>query len=199
MPRGRPRKVPVENESASSNPSPPDESFNPALADALNKIAGVIAEQPKRTGDAVHQATKRKENIHSPLISTLNPQGDKDYPRPELKYRKAYIPWEAEPEDFNFEERELLNLVEPGEYWVTRNDNSRVMIRVTVEFHEQSDKPEKIWFTSGDAYGRSVRSLMPPFTTMLREMIGDGAGGVMTMRQREEAVKAGELPISVGS
>ena len=128
----------------------------------------------------------------------MNPQGDKDFKRPVPIYGKIRIPYEAEPEDFTYEELELVNLVEPGEYRVTMNDRSKVLLTVVIHRNEHTQAPEILEFVSPMGYAADRRHGMPPFADMLREMLGDKARQVATMEERRRWVEQKKVPVSVG-
>lgn len=144
----------------------------------------------------------RQDNVTSPQISTYNPQGDKDYPRPPLRYRKAFIPHQAEADNLSWEEIELLNLLKSGEYRVTMNDDSQMPLTVIVEL-SMSGQPDRLLFRSPMYTAENFRRV-PRLRDLLREVCEQDpelkakAASVLTMAERERRVKAGELPVSLG-
>lgn len=189
--RGRPRKTPL--------PSPPPSAFNDAVADKLADALAALAKENSAEARAKEMAKAIDPmNKAHPQISVLNPQGDKDYPRPKLRFRKAFVPWESREDDFTYEECELLNLMEPGEYRIERNDGTTVTIDVKVVKNDITGKEEEIWFLSPFAYSAENRLLMPGFSKQMRQMLGEKAKGILTMAERNQGVAEGRLPVSIG-
>lgn len=166
-----------------------------AMAEALRSIAAHM--NPANNATAMKRAL-RPENTRHPGISALNPRGDKDYPRPKLKYKRVNVPYRSEPEDFDRERIELLNLLEQGQYMVDRNDGTQVQISVKIVRNDLTQEPEELWFISPFAYSSENRLLMPSMTSMMRAMIGEKADSVMTMAEERKLVASGELSVSVG-
>jgi hypothetical protein len=167
-----------------------------ALTDVLTLLKESL--DPVTKAKEMAKAVK-PQNESPPRISSLNPQGDKDYPRPALPFRKIYVPYEAEPEDFTWEELELMALLETGSYIVKRNDNSKVPITVEVTTNALTKKPEALWIVSELGFSTENRALMPPMANYLRQILGDKAKAILTMEDRREMVSEGALPVSVGA
>lgn len=177
-----------------------DTLTTPENTPAIDRLISTLAETLSPEAQArAQKAVFRPRNERPPLISVRNPQGDKDYPRPKLRFTEVYIPYRAEPEDFSWEEIELLNLLEAKEYWITRNDGTRLPLKVHVTVNELTGKDEKLMFVHSYGYSQEQRGLMPPLTTMLREMLGEKAKEVFSMAERQQLVDSGDLPISVGA
>lgn len=174
------------------------ESRGPSAEQVLDRLAQVL--------DPANQAQAQKKafqpnNQSPPKISSLNPQGDKDYPRPACKFRYLFVPYKAEYSDFTYEEMELVNLLEHGTYQVTRNDGSTIELDVRVTENKMTGKPEDLYLSHPFAFNGENRHTMPPFRAMLREIAEQtdkDTSSILTMQQRTLKVRKGELPISVG-
>lgn len=75
-------------------------------------------------------ATGAYENNFPPAISALNPLGDRDHPRPDLKCDIIWVGYKMPKEALSRTEIELLNALEPGEYRVTKADGKRIPFTV---------------------------------------------------------------------
>lgn len=174
------------------------------LVDALGKIAAGQQNAAAAAAQALETAARQQQpdNKHSHLICDLNPQGDRQYARPPLKC-KMFIPWEAEPESLTFEEIELLNLLEEGEFIIKRNDGVKVNVTVRMT-HNLNGKPDRLLLNSETAFNEENHWMMPPLTSTLRQILATrphtkkAALEVLTMEERYDMVASGELPVSVG-
>lgn len=110
-----------------------------SIADRLTAM--LEAQASKQVEDTMDKAEARKSGRHTgptgvlennfpPDISFLNPLGERDNPRPDLKCRIIWAGYEETKEALTREEIELLNRVEPGNYWVTKSDGSKVELKV---------------------------------------------------------------------
>lgn len=149
----------------------------------------------------IAQATRkasRPSNEAPPKISVLNPRGDKDFPKPPLKCMML-LPWEAEWESLDREEIELLNLLEPGDYVVVRNDRTKIKMMVRCEFKLDSDVPSKLIMNHDTAFNNDYHRMMPPLIDMLRGMLKQNpktrakAEMVLTMDEELALIEAGKL------
>lgn len=204
-------------ESAGDTPAPPPaspahidppaatlENIMKMMVAALGQIAAGQANSAHVAAQALDQAAKQQQpdNKFSHNISDFNPQGDSMYPRPKLKC-EMFIPWEAEPESLNFEELELLNLLEDGEFVIKRNDNMKVQVTVKIQMN-LNGKPNRLLMNSETAYNDDNHWMMPPLVSILRQVLAtrpgtkEAAARVLTMDERVEMVLSGALPVSVG-
>lgn len=159
--------------------------------------------------------TKKRSNVSPPLISAFNPQGEKDYPMPRLKC-EFWMPWIEHPNYHGntWEEVELLNLIEPGEYMVTLTDGTMAVCNVLGIRHQSTGKLTKMEFVGqiddrghyGGFYTKERKQHVPGKVAMLREMLeqkGIDHSHVLTMREREKRTKLPAtdpkyLPVSLG-
>lgn len=199
---GLPTPAPVADNTAANLLSNTD--LVAALVDALRNIATGQQDARVAAQQALEMSAKMQQpdNRTAPGRSVYNPQGDAQYPRPRLKC-KMFIPWPADPESLTFEEIELLNLLEPGEYFVRRNDGTRITVTIRAS-HNLNGSMDRLLLNAETAFNNDNHWLMPPLATLLREVLKqvpaarDKAGNVLTMDDREYLVSRGELPISVG-
>lgn len=178
----------------------------PTMAQVLAFMAKIQADAQVVQREQLKQ-TKEKSNKASPKISVFNPQGEKDYPMPRLKC-DVFVPWRNTPEmhGFDWEEVELFNLLEPGEYPVELNDGAVITVNVVGVRNSLNGKIEKMsLFGMRDEEGRysglftnENKQQFPSLKMMLRQMIGESASSVLSMQKRRALVADGKLPISVG-
>lgn len=174
------------------------------LVDALRGVASGQANAQQVAAAALESAARQQQpdNKFAPLISVFNPQGDLQYPKPDLKC-KMYLPWEAEKESLTWEEIELLNLLQAGEYTVKRNDGTKIMITVKI-VRNLNGRPERLLMNSETGFNDDNHWLMPPLTTTLRNILDQNpetkqlAREILTMDERYDLVLEGKLPVSVG-
>lgn len=189
--------------------SMPDLTSNAGVLQALVSALQSIASGQQDARSAAQQALEmsarmqQPDNRTAPGISVFNPQGDTQFPRPKLKCR-MFLPWQAEEASLTFEEIELLNLLESGEFTLRRNDDSKITVTVRTIVNESTGKPDRLLVNSETAYNNDNHWMMPPLAKMLREVLRQrpstrsAADQVLTMDERVEAVERGELPVSVG-
>jgi len=175
-----------------------------ALTKALESVASGQQDSREAAQHALEMARKQQQpdNITAPQISVYNPQGEKDYPRPKLKCR-MFIPWEAREETLSWEEIELLNLLQEGEYKVRRNDGTYIKVTIRVATN-MAGRVDKLLLNHETAYNNDNHWLMPPMVDMLRSLAPqmgqkDVAAKILTMDERIALVEAGSLPVSVGA
>jgi hypothetical protein len=119
------------------------------------------------------------------------------------------MPFQQKPglHGMDWEEVELMNLIEPGIYPVELNDGSVLKINVIGRKNHITGEVESMTFSGPidpdtnhptPLFNNTNKMLFPSLRLMLRQMLGDKADGVMTQATRTRKVKAGELPVSVG-
>jgi hypothetical protein len=174
------------------------------LVDALQRVASGQQNAQLAATQALEQAARlqQPDNKFAPGINDLNPQGDLQYPKPKLRCQML-IPWEAEYDSSSFEELELLNLLEEGEFIIKRNDGVKVRVDVKMQYN-LNGKPSRIVLNSETAFNEENHWMMPPLTSTLRQILNTrphtkaAAAKVLTMDERVAMVERGELPVSVG-
>lgn len=179
-----------------------------AIAQALARLAD-IAESGKKVQEAQVKQLAPKSNTIAPKVSVFNPQGEKDYPMPELKC-EFYMPWQQKPgmHGCDWEEVELLNLLEPGEFRVELLDGSTAPLTIVGMRNSESGSLERMLFFGvkdqdsgnyGAFYTKERRSVIPPMRSLLRQILGEKADGVMTIKERAKQVREGKLSVSIGA
>ena len=161
------------------------------LADAINGLRTGQMQAAQLQADMQRRVT-RPENAFPPQISKFNPRGDKDFPRPQLKCPME-IPWPVEQEAHTREEIELLNLIEAGEWMVTRSDRSKVKMVVTIARKLDSDVPSKLTILHDTAFNNDNHKLMP--YDWIRQLVmanpkTKAAGAAVITMEEEEALIA---------
>lgn len=187
-----------------SIPEPTMANIMLMLVKALETVAAGSANSQQMAAAALDQAARQQQpdNKFAPAISDFNPQGDLTYPRPPLKCQ-MFIPWEAEQESLTYEEIELLNLLESGEYGIRRNDGLRVNIKVRLKTN-LNGKPDTLLMNSESAYNEENSWMMPGLVSVLRQILAQrpdtkfAASKVLTMEERIDMVRNGSLLVSVG-
>lgn len=170
----------------------------------LAELQKTIADQNNATLKQIH----RPRNEFPPLMSVFNPRGDKDYPRPLLKcemFTPWFRPWD--PGSLTREEVELLNLLDEGEYTMTRNDGTKVVLPVIVKYKLGTKEPERITITHESAFKNEEQARNKSLADTLRSMLGRKAKDVITMEEEEAYIRLGQLndgtqseqPVSVGA
>lgn len=176
------------------------QSIDPQLAQLLQGMMATmqVLVQQQIAGNTANADALRKSqdpsNMFAPDFSVFNPRGEKAHPRPKLKCR-MFIPWEAEWESLTREEIELLNLLEPGEFFLKRNDESRVIMTVKADINPNSGKYDRLLMNSETALNNDYHWLMPPLRIWLREILKQrpatkaAARKIMTMEHEFLLVK----------
>jgi hypothetical protein len=121
VPDGEPEPVPDPDPHPTVNLTV--EQLTQAMATG---VKAAIEAQADPLAQAMKQALK-PENAFPPLISAFNPLGDRDHPRPRL--RCLFSVFDAIPIDGTTdtaEELALYNQLEPGDYFVTKSDGSKM-------------------------------------------------------------------------
>ena len=165
------------------------------MAAAIEKLNAGQMQAAQLQAD-MHRRVTRPENNFPPLISAFNLRGDKDFPRPELKC-PMFIPWPVEAEANTREETELLNLLEPGEFMVTRGDRSKVKITVTIIRKLDSDAPSQLAVNHETAFNNDNHKQMPHDwirqLAMANPKTRQAAANVVTMEEEQALILAGKL------
>lgn len=153
--------------------------------------------------------TAPKSNTRGPQISVFNPRGQKDFAMPELKC-EMYMPFKMSPtlHALDREEVELFNLITPGDHYeVELTDGAKQHICVIGTRNHATGELEKIVFKGpkddegfySPLFTNDNKQSFPSTKSMLRQMLGDAADDVLTMRDEQSAIKRGELAVSVGA
>lgn len=162
---------------------------------------GVQAAQLKQTAS--------KSNTQGPKLSVFNPRGEKDFAMPRLKCPITFG-FTVTPEfhALDREEVELFNLVEPkDDYTIELLDETKQRICVIGTKNHQSGELESMMFKGpkddqgayGALFSNESRTRFPALKVLLRQMLGDAADEVVTMKAERAAITRGDLAISVGA
>ena len=165
----------------------------------LDRFAGIQESQTRVARDQLKQ-TRRRSNDSGPARSVFNPRGQKDYPMPELKC-EVTMGFQQKPglHGLDREEVELLNLLQPGQYPITLNDDSEVIVCVVARSNRATNVIESMTLSgpldpdTGQytaLFTQSNKQQFPALRVMLRDMLGAAAVPVMTMKAEREAVAA---------
>mgnify|MGYP001585291533 CR=1 FL=1 len=98
-------------------------------ADAGDKLAGIEQFLLRQEQTRPHENT-----FNPPMISSLNPLGERDHPRPDLKCKMIWVGFKITKECLTREEIELLNRLVPGDYRVTKADGRSIPFRVDAKY-----------------------------------------------------------------
>jgi len=111
------------------------------------------------------------ENNFPPEISFLNPLGERDNPRADLKCDMYWVGHELRKEGVSREEIELLNQMTPGTYMVTGSDMQ--LVKLTVKGREANDGSLERMSFHFAFKNADDRQRVRPMTEWLREALGD--------------------------
>jgi hypothetical protein len=169
------------------------------LMTAQQQQNALIANQQLMEGRA-----RRPSNEVTPMISVFNRRGEllEEYQKPPLKCLML-IPWVAEWESLTREEVELLNLLEPGTFLITRNDKTKLKITVQTRMKEDGKTPSELLLNHETGYNNDNFRLMPSLSDMLREIIKQLppqvarlAHAILTDEEEAAMIAAGKLTVS---
>jgi len=158
------------------------------MADVLARMTAIMEEQQEQrrkqglreeledlsTADARKAsrhigATGVAENNFPPEISNYNKKGERDNPRPELRCKMIWVGINLTKEMLTREEIELVNQVQPGDYRVTKADNSTIEFTVEGKV-DRAGKPELLRFHFPCKHVEDRQNHMP-MTSYLREVL----------------------------
>lgn len=134
-------------------------------------------------------APKSLEIAEISQASAFNPRGERDFPMPRLKCA-VYAPWKLDPNHHSCtrEEVELYNLLTPGVYAITLNDGMPAKVEVEAALNTATGVIERLLLKPDPSWSNENRQRFKPMTDMLREMLGDKADGVLTMKQEKARI-----------
>ncbi len=131
---------------------------------------------------------KTRENMFHPDFSTLNPLGEKDHPRDELRFPMTWVGHKLKKEGLSREEITLLNTIKPGTYRVTKADGSRIKFDVVAkeDVHGGIERIS-IHFPCKSVEDRHNHASMSSY---LREALGEAQPRVDYLMNEIEKLKA---------
>jgi hypothetical protein len=129
--------------------------------------------------------------------SAFNPRGEKDYPMPRLKC-EVFAPHPIQPNSHGCtrEEVELFNLLEQGSYPIKLNDDADCIVAVTTIVNKATGTVEQMHLTPDPSWSNENRQRFPSTALMLREMLGEKAKHVVTMKAEKAQIANGTLAVS---
>lgn len=193
-----------------SDETPAADVANATIAGFQALVSELKADREQRTKHEekiVTRLGKYKENPDgSPKRSEFNQRGQRDYPLPPLKCRFfAPHPIDPDPEisGMTREEIELANLLQPGEYRITLNDNSQTAMTIEATMNKATGAVEQMRAVS-PAFDREMFKQMPPLVRWLREVLAQHpeaiaaqADEVLTMAKEKALIASGELAVAI--
>jgi hypothetical protein len=116
-----------------------------------------------------NQAMSQKENkVHPHKSAFSHPDGDIAHPRPTMRCETSWYGHKVtEDGTHTYQEMELLNQIEPGDYLCARPDGALLPVHVVGEYHPQTRALTKISVEFAPEDGRNV----PSMVTWLKEII----------------------------
>lgn len=177
-------------------------------ADNQRESNRLAAEQAKQT---------RQPNKRGPEISVFNPQGNKDYPMPELAF-DVLAPWPMSKGKFHpltVEEVKLMNRVKPGEVKLSLLDDTTVPCSIIARKNGTTGQIEMIAFMGArdsdnngyvTLFSKERRHQIPTMVKLLHQVLdqqGTDYSDILTMAQIHKRIALPEnhpehLPVSVG-
>lgn len=175
------------------------------LSTALVRLSESNIEGSKLIADETRRA-HRPSNEIAHNRSVFNRRGvtlpEEEYKKPALKCIMM-IPWLIEWESINREEVELLNLLQPGEYVLSRVDRTKIRVTVHVNYKVDNVTPSQLIMNHETAFNNDNKDLMPPLTDWLRMILKQHdpetrslAAAVMSDEEEEALIEAGQLSVS---
>jgi len=110
----------------------------PATPAVPDWLAPLIANQ-QRVADTLAEHTKPKQVDNPEQKSPFNPAGDRDHPRPELKCDIRHCGVSLSRSTLTVTELDLLNRLEPGEFWVRKTDGSEEKVTIVPKLLDTGD------------------------------------------------------------
>lgn len=175
------------------------------LSTALVRLSESNIEGSKLIADETRRA-HRPSNEIAHNRSVFNRRGvtlpEEEYKKPALKCIMM-IPWLIEWESINREEVELLNLLQEGEYILSRVDRTKIRVTVHVDYKVDNVTPSRLIMNHETAFNNDNKDLMPPLTDWLRMILRQHdpetrslAAAVMSDEEEEALIEAGQLSVS---
>jgi hypothetical protein len=135
--------------------------------------------------DTVESATRKPENANPPLVSDLNPLGERDHPRPALPYTFTMNGAEMPEDKFTIEENALITQITPGQYRVTKTDDTQVIVSVVPVRDSTSGQITKMNILGpfGNKHNPEQAKNWPPLRVWLAEALGVPVPQRLVVRQ----------------
>jgi hypothetical protein len=134
------------------------------------------------------EKSRPHENPNSPEISFMNPLGERDHPRPELKCKMFWVGFRLTKDGLTREEIDLLNTIKAGIYRVTKADGKQIPFTVAAT-QDAGGKLEKMTFHF-PCKSVEDRNNHLAMSSYLREALGDIAPSVDLLMQQVRRLQA---------
>ncbi len=163
------------------------------VQDTNSKAALLVAEETARR-------LKPKSLTVSEVAqkSPFNPRGEKSHPLPRLQC-EIFAPWKLDPNGHSLtrEEVELCNLIVPGEFAFELNDGSMATMRIEGVRNDATGAMETLLLKPNPPWNQEHKQRFPPFVKILRDVLGDKATPILSMKREKILIAEGQLPVSV--
>jgi len=156
------------------------------LVELMRLAAGNSDDAIRKQAEAQALANKevfRPENLNPPLISALNPLGDRDHPRPAFKCKFYWASgYDLQQPQQTYEECLLLNAVIPGSYRVEKADGSKMPMAVEASYGLDGVTLQEMRFHFPAAGGEQQHDHLP-MRLVLRSIILQQPDGRKTVAE----------------
>jgi hypothetical protein len=184
-PKKRFPDAPINKRDVLEEPSQPDmTSLLVQMAQMQQETARLIAEM-KSSGSSANAGVvetlleqqaqllvkTRPENTDHPGVSVYSyPEGDLKRPKPDLKCQFIWCGQEESKDQLTPEEIELRNRLEPGNYFVTKANGTRIKFNVTPKYTDGGKLEQlTVWYPcKGDQKGDHMSNV-----AYLRQVLGE--------------------------
>jgi len=175
----------------------------------MKELMAMLLESRKVDQDLNRQALKQSRppsNKRGPEISAFNPQGQKDYPMPDLAF-DVLAPWpmtKGRYHPLTVEEVTLMNRVRPGEVIIELSDDTSVHCSIIATKNMTTGKIERIAFmgardpdTNGYStlFSKERRHLMPSMLKILHQVLDQQSTDYSDVPTMAQIVKRIALPV----
>jgi hypothetical protein len=106
---------------------------------AVPEWLGPLLANQQRVADTLAVHTRPKQIDNPEQRSPFNPAGDRDHPRPELKCDIRHCGVSLSRTTLTVTEIDLLNRLEPGEYWIRKTDGSEEKVTIVPKLLDTGD------------------------------------------------------------
>lgn len=130
--------------------------------------------------------------------SAFNPRGEKSHPLPRLQC-EIYAPWKLDPNGHSLtrEEVELCNLLVPGEFDFELNDGSMAVMRIEGVKNDATGLMETLHLKPNPPWNQEHKQRFPPLVKILRDVLGEKATPILSMKREKALIADGQLAVSV--
>jgi hypothetical protein len=196
------RQEQLEQRAAQSDGGDTTQELMATLGAALARVADANIKGSEQIA-AEMRRSQRPSNEIVPMRSVYNQRGVllDDYQKPPLKC-VMFIPWFAEWESLTREEVELLNLLQPGLFRVSFNDEDEFEMSVKMEYALDGKTPSRLLMNNDKAHTQENHRRNIPLRAMLRQIVAQIPGTeqalAMVLTEKEEAamIAAGKYTVS---